>query len=167
VKQVGRAALQIFLPLISLFCVILSDQYLKNWVLDDFRVGSIFPVIPGWLNITYARNTGAALGLFSGTGPSTGYFAGLTFAALLAIGGLIFFIRPLKLSLAIAFSFSLIVGGALGNLIDRFRFGFVVDFLDFHWHYGYHFPAFNFADLTIALGVLFLAKELSRVSRSI
>lgn len=151
-KRVGVRA---FLPLVSFSVVVLIDQYCKHRVIDEFRVGSSSPVIPGLMNITYARNPGAALGIFSEAGNSFFLASPLALAALAVlalIACLVWFLRPFDWKFA--FPLSLVIGGALGNLIDRYRLGFVVDFFDFHWHHGYHFPAFNFADLAIGLGAV-------------
>ncbi len=132
--------------------IILVDQVTKGLVMQKFLLHENLEVIPGFFNLTYIRNTGGAFGVLAGEASllRTGLFLAISCVAL----GIIFFlytkIPPGKtwLDAGLAMTF----GGALGNLIDRLRFGEVVDFLDFHigtWHW----PAFNVADSTISVGV--------------
>ncbi len=129
--------------------VIILDQATKLAVLRCLYPNQIIEAIPGLFNLVYFKNTGAAFGLFS----SGGFFAKLflvvvTGAALVVLG---FLLRECKGTNA-TFALSLIVGGAIGNLIDRLRFGAVVDFLDLHIG-SLHWPAFNVADSAITVGV--------------
>jgi signal peptidase II len=133
--------------------VILLDQLTKHEIVDRFRLGQTLSVLTGFFNITYVRNTGAAFGILAQANPAirAPFFVLVPLAALGAIG-YIFRKTPdgdLKLSGALA----LVIGGAIGNLYDRLTLGYVVDFLDFHWNYQYHFPAFNVADSAICVGV--------------
>lgn len=132
--------------------IILVDQLTKGLVMQKFLLHENLEVIPGFFNLTYIRNTGGAFGVLAGEASRlrTGLFLAISCVAL----GIIFFlytkIPPGKtwLDAGLAMTF----GGALGNLIDRLRFGEVVDFLDFHigtWHW----PAFNVADSAISVGV--------------
>ena len=82
--------------------------------------------------------------------------------SLIAVGSiLVFFIKAKEDEKSISLSLSLVLGGAIGNLIDRFRYGEVVDFLDFYFH-SYHWPAFNIADSAICIGIGLMALELLR-----
>ncbi|MDW7772050.1 MAG: signal peptidase II [Desulfobulbaceae bacterium] len=132
--------------------VVLSDQASKWWIVTHFSLYESLPVVPGFLNLTYLTNTGAAFGLLAGQ-PALWrqvFFVGIALAAL----GVIFFIylRLRRDSFFYELSLALIAGGALGNLIDRIRFGAVIDFLDVYVG-TYHWPAFNIADSAITVGV--------------
>src|SRR4051794_19669900 len=140
------------LLLTSIFIVVL-DQITKSAITNRFRLGETVPVIHNYFNITYVQNKGAAFGIFSQASPEfrVPFFVLVPLFAL----GLMAFIfrrisdRDVKTSIAL----SLVISGAVGNLIDRFSLGYVVDFLDFHWQWGYHFPSFNVADSAICVGV--------------
>ena len=146
-----------FLNLISIFILlILLDQSTKIYVAkiminNNFQNIEIFP----FLNITFVRNTGISFGLFSDGGIFNRYF----FTALAMIIGttllIIALFNPEKL---IQISLLFISGGAIGNAIDRVYFGGVIDFIDF-FIYNIHWPAFNFADIFITVGVFFLLFE--------
>ena len=132
--------------------IILVDQVTKGLVMQKFLLHENLEVIPGFFNLTYIRNTGGAFGVLAGETSllRTGLFLAISCVAL----GIIFFlytkIPPGKtwLDAGLAMTF----GGALGNLIDRLRFGEVVDFLDFHIG-TLHWPAFNVADSAISVGL--------------
>ncbi len=136
-----------FLALLTAILVTWSDQWTKVWVRNDFAFGESRPVIEGFFNFTYVRNTGAAWGMF---GDHTHILTGLSIIILLAM---VLFRRtfmgdtwPHRLALG------LLSGGIIGNLMDRMRQGWVTDFLDFHvgtWHW----PCFNIADAAICVGV--------------
>lgn len=111
-------------------------------------LGEKHKVINNFLYITYARNSGAAWGIFSDHTIYLTIFSGI--ATLLLIG----FIVTSKRGLA-SFSFTLIIAGAIGNLIDRIRLGYVIDFID-TYIFGYDFPVFNVADMAVTVGVTFL-----------
>jgi signal peptidase II len=153
--------------------VILIDQYTKYLVVQKFRLGETVPVISGFFNLTYIRNTGAAFGLLAQAEPAfrVPFFVIVPIVALFAIAYIFKKIPAgdLKLSTAL----SLVIGGAIGNLFDRLQLGYVVDFLDFHWNYAYHFPAFNVADSAICVGVgilmldLLTQKEVSDASAAV
>ena len=140
--------------------IIVLDQVTKYIVVDRFRYGESIPVIPGFFSLTYIRNTGAAFGLLAHANPAfrVPFFVIVPVVALIAIGFIFRKIpdRDIKLSSAL----SLVIGGAVGNLIDRVMLNYVVDFLDFHWKYQYHFPAFNVADMAICVGVGILMLDL-------
>lgn len=144
--------------------VITADQLTKMWVqtrLDSptaFRAAEEIVVIPGFFNITHVHNTGAAFGIFAKSDqPSQTqddlhrlFFLSMPPIALLIILALL---RTFSDSdRANITSLSLVFGGAIGNYIDRLRFGHVIDFLDFHYQ-SHHWPAFNVADIAIVVGV--------------
>ncbi|MGK5082286.1 signal peptidase II [Bdellovibrionota bacterium FG-1] len=141
-------------------CVIVFDQITKFMIVDRFRYGESIPVISGFFNLTYIRNTGAAFGILAHANPAfrIPFFVIVPIIALIAIAFIFRKIpdRDVKLSAAL----SLVIGGAVGNLIDRVMLSYVVDFLDFHWRYEYHFPAFNVADTAICIGVGILMLDL-------
>jgi signal peptidase II len=135
-----------------LIAIVLLDQ-LTKWIVDrTMPLYRSIPVIDGFFNLTYIRNTGAAFGILAGSGAAF-RLPFLMFFSLLAIGFIIVMLRRLperETGLIIALTF--ILGGAIGNLIDRFAYAEVIDFLDFYWA-TYHWPAFNIADSFITVGV--------------
>lgn len=139
------------------------DQLTKVWILSDFRVGNSIPVVPGFFNLTYIQNTGAAFGIFASAEPAfrIPFFTGVPLVALFAIGTV--FRRLPATELRLSSALSLVIGGAVGNFLDRARWSHVIDFLDFHWNHLYHFPAFNVADSAICVGVILLLIDLVRV----
>jgi len=134
--------------------VILCDQATKAIVLATLQPYQPHQVIPGLLNWTLAFNTGAAFSFLDvGPGPQRWLFS------LLAIGVSVALVRWLatipRRDWRNALPLSLVIGGALGNLIDRLRFGQVTDFIDVYWGDA-HFPAFNVADSAITVGAVLL-----------
>jgi signal peptidase II len=119
------------------------------------------PVIEGYFNITYVKNPGAAFGFLSNASPQfrSLFLISVTVIAIVLI--LYFISKNTSKEVFLTFSLSLILGGAVGNLIDRIRFGAVTDFLDFYIS-SYHWPAFNVADSAISLGALVLVVEVFR-----
>lgn len=142
-------------------CVVVLDQWTKNWVIKNFQLGETQSIISGIFNLTYIRNTGAAFGVLRDADPSfrVPFFMIVPLIAIFIIGYVFHKLpeKDIKLSVAL----SLVVGGAIGNLMDRVQLGYVVDFLDFHWKYLYHFPAFNVADSAICVGVGVLMLDLA------
>lgn len=149
--------------------VLCLDQYTKYLVCEHIpRFGKV-EVVPGCLDLVHIRNTGIAFGLLQNIGNryrlAMMLFAGLVTVILVAIlAKQISKTRKLQL-----IALSMILGGAVGNLIDRIRFEEVVDFIDVHWRNLYHWPAFNMADAAISIGVvlilideLFLKKSIAR-----
>lgn len=138
---------------VSIVVVILADQWTKSLVLAKFAYGESLALIQDWFSLTYVRNTGAAFGFLADANPSfrVPFFLVVPLIAMVVLG-LLYRDLP-KTSRYRAMSLGLVSGGALGNLIDRVRLGYVVDFLDFHWHTSWYFPAFNVADSAICIGV--------------
>ena len=145
-----------FLLLAIAGAVILLDQVTKAWVMTTMRVHEGFPVVDGFFNIVHVRNPGAAFGFLAGASPAfrSVFFIAVTAAAIVIILQYLRKARVDELSLIVALA--LIVAGAVGNLIDRVRFGEVVDFLDVYIG-TYHWPAFNVADSAITCGAILLA----------
>lgn len=135
--------------------VLLVDLATKSAVMSAFSLHESMPVIPGFFDLTYIRNPGAAFGFLAKASPAfrSFFFSGVAVAAILFI--LYFLFREKKASLTLTLSLGLIIGGATGNLLDRIRFGEVVDFLYFSIG-GYHWPAFNAADSAISVGACLL-----------
>ncbi len=142
--------------LLSLPVILVLDQWTKYLVLGRFQYGESIPIIEGFFNLTYVRNTGAAFGLLASADPAfrVPFFLIVPMVALIVLG-LLYKELPAS-SKYRATALSLITAGALGNLLDRVRFGYVVDFLDFHLRETYHWPAFNVADAAISSGVILL-----------
>jgi signal peptidase II len=154
------------LPYILLAAAIVAlDLFTKQLVLANFRLHESLPVIPNFFDLVYVRNYGAAFGLGNRTDSSL-------VPLLLSIGAVGVFIFVVIYSLKVAMTdrvlqagLHLIMGGAIGNLIDRFRFGYVVDFLDFYVVVGgieRHWPAFNVADSAIVVGIGLLMLDMFR-----
>ena len=138
--------------LISLLVAGLAlDLASKLLVLHYLPLGGQVPVIPGFFNLVHVHNTGAAFGLLANWGVAFArlFFVGTT-ALVLAVVGYLWWRLPEDRWQA-ALGYSLIMVGALGNLVDRVRLGEVVDFLDVYWG-RYHWPAFNVADSLVCLG---------------
>jgi signal peptidase II len=147
--------------LIFFFGILLLDQWTKSLVVQKLPLYQRVEVIHGFFNLTHVRNTGGAFGIFGGEKGSAGSLL-FVLVSLVAVGAIIFlFIKVKEGEKTLALSFSLVLSGAVGNLIDRLRFGEVVDFLDFHLS-TYHWPAFNVADSAICIGIGLLALELLR-----
>lgn len=129
--------------------VLAADQLSKLWVSWALAPGQSIPVL-GFFHLSYTTNTGAAFGVLRGQSMF------LTVAALVVVVALLSFYRHLASGGLVArVTLGLILGGSLGNLMDRLRLGYVVDFLDFtYW------PAFNVADSSIVVGVILLAYSL-------
>jgi signal peptidase II len=131
--------------------VLLLDQVSKHLISSGFQLYQTHPLIPGWLDLTYTLNPGAAFSLFA-TMPAGFrhlFFVALSIAAIVVLVALLAR-RTTPMSSAIAFA--LILGGTIGNLIDRLSRGRVVDFIYFH-HRSFNYPVFNLADSAITTGV--------------
>lgn len=133
--------------------IILGDQLSKYWVQQYLALNVPVPIF-SWLNFTLAFNPGAAFRFLGDSGFWRIIFlSGLSFFVSLYL--IIWLLRLARSQVLLCFSLSLIIGGAIGNLIDRLRFGYVVDFVDFHLG-AWHFATFNVADSAISVGAFFL-----------
>ena len=140
------------MAVLQIAIIVILDQLTKFWVTAKFSLYESKEIIPGFFNLTYITNKGAAFGFLGG---DYGQWRHIFFIVV-AIAALVFLYFAFKQfkneSRLFAFSITMIAGGAIGNLIDRIRSGAVVDFLDFYIK-GYHWPAFNVADSAIFVGV--------------
>jgi signal peptidase II len=141
--------------------VLVLDQVTKALVENTMTMHQSIEIIPNLASLTYLRNTGAAFGFLAGarSGLRIVFFALISSVAIGCIVYLIRGLRPQQKTLLL--SLSLILGGAVGNLIDRLRLGEVIDFIDLHW-YDIHWPAFNVADSAISIGVVILFLHMLR-----
>jgi len=145
--------------LIVCFWILFVDQWTKYAVQQRLTLYEKVEVVHGFFNLVHVRNTGGAFGIFGG---EKGGLGSLIFVvvSLVAIGSILFFYLRLKEDEGtLSLSFSLVLSGAIGNLIDRLHYGEVVDFLDFYV-LSFHWPAFNIADSAICLGIGLMALEL-------
>jgi signal peptidase II len=137
----------------------ISDQWTKGMIQRRIALYEVIPVIPHFFNLTHTQNPGAAFGLFADSpGPWRTLLlvvvSGLLIAAVLGVVW-----RSRQLDWKAGAGLALILGGALSNLVDRIRFGRVVDFLDLYYR-GYHWYTFNVADAAIVTGAFFLILRL-------
>ena len=137
------------LLLFSLLCILI-DQISKLLIVNSYDVNDGFSVIDGFFSITYIKNTGAAWGLFSN---------GTIILSLISIVFLFFMIKYIyemkKISYLNIVSYGMLIGGIIGNLIDRLIRNYVVDFLNFNI-FGYDFPVFNIADSFIVISIILI-----------
>ena len=137
------------------------DQVTKFLVTRELPLLDTIAVIPGLLNLTHVRNSGVAFG-FLNSADFAFKPAVMAVFALVALVGVGLYAAQLPMSHRWArVGLALIIGGAAGNLVDRARQGYVVDFVDAYWH-GWHFWAFNVADAAITVGVAVLILDLLR-----
>jgi len=145
------------------FILLLADQFSKVLILGYYHLGES-TYVTSFFNIVRVHNSGAAFSfLASGSGWQRWFFVGIAVAAVVFI---LFMLRSHAGQRLFSFALACILGGAVGNVIDRLLHGYVIDFLDFHLR-GWHFPAFNVADSAITIGAACLIlDELLRVRRS-
>lgn len=140
--------------------VLLLDQISKWWVVATLPMGLPQPVISGFFDLTLVHNPGAAFGILDDAGGWQRFFlGGIAVAAAAIIVTLLRRLRPNAVWVAVALA--LVLGGALGNLVDRLYLGYVIDFLDVYWK-THHWPAFNVADSAISVGALMLVVDAFR-----
>ena len=135
--------------------IIILDQISKLWISNHFAYGESLAVFSTF-NLVLVHNSGAAFSFLSDAGGMQRWlFSGI---AIIASVWIVWLLRRHTQQKLLSFALALILGGALGNLIDRIAYGYVVDFLDFYWGV-YHFPAFNLADSAITCGAALLLWE--------
>lgn len=152
--QMGFARYSLWLALaLGLVALDLWTKHLASTQLDLYRAQPI----TSWLNLTLAHNSGAAFSFLAGAGGWQRWF--LSAAAIVIMAILLVWLKRLpNQARLLPAAIALVLSGALGNLVDRVRFGYVVDFIDVHVA-GYHWPAFNIADSAIVLGVILILIE--------
>jgi len=139
--------------------VVALDQLTKLYIQRTLTLGEGIVIIPGFFQISYVLNPGAAFGFLAGSHPAfrNPFFIGVS---ILAIFLIVYYSRRVKEKGPLfVLGLGFILGGAVGNLIDRLRIGMVVDFLDFYLG-NYHWPTFNVADATITTGVFLMLLDL-------
>ena len=149
--------------------MLLADQFTKVLIVGSFQLGDS-QAIASFFNLVRVHNSGAAFSfLSSASGWQRWFFTGIGVAA---AGFIVYLLRSHPGQKLFCFALALVLGGAVGNVIDRLLYGHVIDFLDFHWDclapvfFEGHFPAFNIADSAISVGtVCLLLDELIRVRR--
>jgi signal peptidase II len=141
-----RGRLRLFLIVVAL--VVALDQVSKLWI-DANRPQ--MELLPGFLDLLYTRNTGAIFGLFHS---HTELFIALGIAGVIVILVFLHYFPPAT-TLGVV-SFALILSGAVGNLTDRIRLGYVIDFVSIHWRDLFRWPAFNVADTALTVGMIAL-----------
>lgn len=128
-----------------LFADILTKQLVVNFMIERQSI----PIINNFFYLTYARNKGIAFSLLEGK------LVFIIIMTILVIGIIIKYIKDSTATSIEIICYSLVIGGAIGNLLDRIIYGYVIDFLDFHL-FHYNFPIFNLADSCIVIGIFFL-----------
>ena len=145
--------------------VLIADQWTKQWALTSLKPIVLIEVIPGLFRFTYATNRGVAFSLFADSELNVPMiFASISIIAALVV--LFYLARTPAGRPRMKTALSLLLAGIIGNLIDRLRFGEVVDFLDFHLGDYFTWPTFNIADAAICIGAALLALEMLREERS-
>ena len=134
--------------------IIILDQWTKYLVVQHLGLHDAITIIPNCFHIVHVRNPGAAFGIFAQWEHGRAFLTAVSAVASLGVFG--YFLTLKENDHFTRLALAMIFGGAVGNLIDRMRFGFVVDFIDWHFKDVYHWPAFNVADssITVAIGVL-------------
>jgi len=151
--QQTRSARNKYLMLVLIAgAVVILDQITKAVILNQLPLYRSIPVIHGFFNITHIHNPGGAFGFFAEQSPWVRKIVFLFMSSAAVVLVLYFYHNTPRTHPWLAAGLALIFGGAIGNLIDRFRFGKVVDFLDFYLGSA-HWPAFNVADSAITVGV--------------
>ena len=135
--------------------VVVLDQVTKLWISNNFVYGETLAVF-SFFNLVLVHNAGAAFSFLSDAGGWQRWF--FTAIAVIAAVWITWLLRKFQYDKFFCFALALVLGGALGNLIDRIAYGYVVDFLDFYWD-SYHFPAFNLADSAITCGAILLLMQ--------
>jgi signal peptidase II len=133
--------------------IIALDQFSKYWIMHHVTYYQPLEIF-SWLNFIISFNKGAAFSFLNTAGGWQGWFFGII-AVIVAILIIVWLLRLPKKDHLTAFSLSLILGGALGNLLDRIQHGYVIDFIDFHIK-NWHFATFNIADSAICVGAFFM-----------
>jgi len=152
------------LELIIALVVVILDQITKAMIRPALALHESIVVIPGFLDFTRVHNTGAAFGMLNAADFPFKTVV-LSLVALVALGGVAWYAATVPLGDRFArLGIAGVLGGAVGNLIDRTKDGYVLDFVDAYWN-GWHFWAFNVADAAISVGVVFMILDILGVGR--
>ncbi len=142
--------------------ILMADQFTKVMILGFYQLGDS-TYVTSFFNVVRVHNSGAAFSFLAGASGWQRWF--FTVVGVLAAGLILWLLKSHSGQKLFSFAMACILGGAIGNVIDRVLYGYVVDFLDFHWR-TWHFPAFNVADSAITVGAACLIlDELLRVRR--
>ena len=149
--------------------VLLADQFTKVLIVGSFQLGDS-QTLTSFFNLVRVHNSGAAFSFLASAGGWQRWF--FTGIGVIATVFIVYLLRSHASQTLFCFALALVLGGAVGNVIDRLLYGHVIDFLDFHWDglaplfFEGHFPAFNIADSAISVGtVCLIVDELRRVRR--
>ncbi len=152
-------------PWLGIAAIIILIDQLTKIVVEELFVFGEEKVITSFFNLVLAYNKGAAFGFLNNQPGWQRYF--FTAVAIIAVGFILYLLRKHSGQRLFCWALALIMGGAIGNAIDRLLYGHVIDFLDFHFGSLGHFPAFNVADTAICIGAaLFVYDELRRVNKN-
>ncbi len=144
--------------------VLLLDQASKLWVDATMRLYQTIEIIP-FFQFTYLRNSGAAFSFLSDAGGWQRWFF-VTLAVIISIVIVVWVLRLPAKNRWLAVALALVLGGALGNLIDRIAYGYVIDFIDLYYQ-DWHWPAFNIADSAISIGVVMMLLDMFRAEEGL
>jgi signal peptidase II len=145
--------------------IVVADRFTKSLVSSRIGMGDAVTIIPGFLRFTHWLNEGAAFSLFADSAsPNAVRWGLIAFSAIAAIAVLIALIRLGSRISVTTVALALVLGGAVGNLHDRIRYGSVVDFIEVHI-FGYHWPDFNIADSCIVIGACLLLLDSLRPAK--
>lgn len=145
-------------PLFAALLLSAADQATKAWAVRNLPLFTPREILPGVLGLVHVRNTGVAFSLLSNLDPRWVHPL-LILATLLAMAAVVAYLWHLPGKGVAPLGLGLVLGGAAGNLIDRARMGYVVDFVDLHWR-THHWPTFNVADIGITVGVALLVADM-------
>ena len=145
-------------PVVSALLLGVVDQATKVWAVRNLPLFELRDIVPGFFGLAHVRNTGVAFSLLSNL-DHRWVHPFLILATVLAMGAVLAYIAYLPCKGAAPVGLGLILGGAIGNLIDRARLGYVVDFLDLYWR-NHHWPTFNVADVGITVGIVLLVIDM-------
>ncbi|MPN42302.1 Lipoprotein signal peptidase [bioreactor metagenome] len=140
------------MEIIIIILGVILDRITKMWALKELAIGRDLIIIKNFFQFSYLENTGAAFGIFR---DKTIFLAIITF--IIAIGILFYLFKYKPQSLILRLSLAFIISGAIGNLIDRVYYKYVVDFILLHYKDMYYFPTFNVADIFVTMGTALLA----------
>lgn len=143
----------VILSLLIALIIIILDFVTKAWALSLLYAGKLPIAVTSFFNLVYVENTGVSFGFLQGIGDGPLFL--IVLSSLITLGLFIWLIRDKNQSLLFKLCLGAAIGGAIGNISDRIRFGAVIDFLDFYVG-SYHWPAFNVADSSISIAMICL-----------